>query len=233
MSLSHYYLRANASVAAASSSPPLAGSNSNLLHICGDGGEEGRAGVYLIVEACIKAGAVIVVLLYMYYKKRITLYPTSSAATEASLIFPFYYSLFFATAAVDILTVILSVCDVLFTCMYAFINHPLSSHITQVSFGGQLPPAIAAICWSLSRLITEGLAIFLLHHGVGIATIQHSFLYAVMWALVSFIAWYFIPILRETKDTNTVGNVLAMLYLTPPLCFYLLLALAPMKYLPR
>ncbi len=186
--------------------------------MCGShpSGAQLTGGSYVVVEACIKTGAVLVVLLYMYHRKRLatssSTYASSAASSAAAttLIFPFYYSLFFATAFVDVLTVVLS-----------------------LSFGGQLPPAMAALCWALSRLITEGLAIFLLHHGVDLATIQYSFTYAVMWALVSFIAWYCVPILREDEQTNVVGDVLALVYLTPPFLAYVLLAFAPMKHLPR
>jgi serine/threonine protein kinase len=192
--------------------------------MCGNQPTQLSGSSYVVVEACIKTGAVVIVLLYMYYRKRLAQsFPSSSAsstvlssssaeaaAATSSLIFPFYYSLFFATAFVDVLTVALS-----------------------LAFGGQLPPAMAALCWALSRLITEGLAIFLLHHGVGLATIQYSFTYAVMWALISFLAWYCVPLLRADEETSTVGDILALVYLTPPLLAYLLLAFAPMKHLPR
>lgn len=92
---------------------------------------------------------------------------------------------------------------------------------------------MAALCWALSRLITEGLTVFLLHHGVGLATVQQSFTYAVMWALLSFLAWYFVPILRETPDTTVGGDVLALAYLTPPLLFYTALVLLPPRAFPR
>jgi hypothetical protein len=119
--------------------------------------------------------------------------------------------------------------------MNACINRPLTRHDTtrQLAYDGRLPPAVAALCWALSRLITEGLSVFLLHHGVGLATVQQSFTYAVMWALVSFLAWYFVPILRETPDTTVGGDVLALTYLAPPLLFYCALVLLPPRTLPR
>ncbi|TFJ85684.1 hypothetical protein NSK_003192 [Nannochloropsis salina CCMP1776] len=190
--------------------------------ICGNLSSEVSGGSYVVVEACVKTGAVVLVLLYMYHRRRSVESPSSSSTLSAlnwsagqggastSLIFPFYYSLFYATACVDVLTVALS-----------------------LTFGGHLPPAIAALCWALNRLITEGLTIFLLHHGVGLATLQYSFTYAVMWALVSFLAWYCVPLLRADGNANVVGDVLALLYLTPPLIGYLLLSFAPMKVLPR
>lgn len=92
---------------------------------------------------------------------------------------------------------------------------------------------MAALCWALSRLITEGLTVFLLHHGVGLATVQQSFTYAVMWALLSFLAWYFVPILRETPDTTVGGDVLALTYLAPPFLFYCALVLLPARAFPR
>ena len=210
-------------VVAAADPPPPSLHASGYTPMCGNQPTQLSGSSYVVVEACIKTGAVVIVLLYMYYRKRLaqsfssssssTILSSSSveaAAATTSLIFPFYYSLFFATAFVDVLTVALS-----------------------LAFGGELPPAMAALCWALSRLITEGLAIFLLHHGVGLATIQYSFTYAVIWSLISFLAWYCVPLLRADEETNTVGDILALCYLTPPLLAYLLLAFAPMKHLPR
>ncbi|GAB5035938.1 5-nucleotidase [Nannochloropsis oceanica] len=217
------FLRDVARAAKATASPSPLLHTSEYTPMCGNQPSQISGSIYVTVEACIKTGAVIIVLLYMYYRKRLARsfssasrsFVLSSSSAEAaaatsSLIFPFYYSLFFATAFVDVLTVALS-----------------------LAFGGQLPPAIAALCWALSRLITEGLTIFLLHHGVGLATIQYSFTYAVMWALISFLAWYCVPLLRAVEETNTVGDIIAFVYLFPPLLAYMLLAFAPMKHLPR
>lgn len=75
--------------------------------ICGSSQDQGsQPGAYVAAEAGIKAGAVFLVLIYMFYRKRLARTTPSASKT---LIFPFYYSLFFATAFVDVLTVVLSV----------------------------------------------------------------------------------------------------------------------------
>lgn len=75
--------------------------------ICGSSSDRGsEPGAYVAVEAGIKAGSVLAVLAYMYYRRRLA--QTHPSASKA-LIFPFYYSLFFATAFVDVMTVALSV----------------------------------------------------------------------------------------------------------------------------
>jgi hypothetical protein len=49
-------------------------------------------------------------------------------------------------------------------------------------------PALAlACCWALSRLVTEGLVIFLLQQGVGWASIRRSSLMALAWAAPSLV----------------------------------------------
>ncbi len=75
--------------------------------ICGSSADSGsHPGAYVAAEAGIKLGAVLLVLGYMYYRRRLA---RTTPAASRSLIFPFYYSLFFATAFVDVLTVALSV----------------------------------------------------------------------------------------------------------------------------
>lgn len=75
--------------------------------ICGSSHDQGsQPGAYVAAEAGIKLCAVVLVLLYMFYRKRLA--RTQPSASRA-LIFPFYYSLFFATAFVDVMTVAISV----------------------------------------------------------------------------------------------------------------------------
>lgn len=88
---------------------------------------------------------------------------------------------------------------------------------------------MVAICWAASRFVTEGMVFFLIHSGVGVASIRRSIVYAVIWAIFSLAAFYFV----QLEKSRTPGHIVALAYLSPPWIFYCLLALTPIRCCPR
>lgn len=86
-----------------------------------------------------------------------------------------------------------------------------------------------ALCWSLSRALTEGLTIFLVQHGVGISAIRRSLVLGILWALASFGILYGVGHIQE----NWLRHGLALAYYSPPCLCYLLLAFLPLRCLQR
>ena len=125
------------------------------------------------------------------------------------LIFPIYYTFFFLTLALEVITI----------CLLWI-------------YEGNLPISLSALCWSGSRFITEGLSIFLLQNGVGTRTIKRASLYASFWAAMSYIIWFYIPVLRRHVGESAADG-LSFTYLSSLLLFYVSLVCAPMRWLPR
>lgn len=133
----------------------------------------------------------------------------SSIRHGKGLIFPIYYTFFFLTLALEITTIILL-----------------------WIYNGVLSIYLSAFCWAAARFTTEGLSIFLLHNGVGMRTIKRTSYYALVWAIISYGIWCYIPILRRNVG-RLAADALSFTYLSCLLLFYLLVVFAPLRWLPR
>lgn len=91
------------------------------------------------------------------------------------------------------------------------------------------PPLVVAFCWAASRLATEGLVIFLIHSGIGLASIRRSAGVASLWAVFSFVACYIV----QTERFHERSHVVALVYLIPPWVFYLASIVIPLAWFPR
>lgn len=86
--------------------------------------------------------------------------------------------------------------------------------------------------WVIFRSCSEGLAIFLLHNGIGVRAMRHAIFGGIAWALVS--GGIPVIIYHSAKNENLLGFLIATIFFSALLMiFYIITLTAPMSWLHR